>query len=104
MALSTRLRTAGDTHSSISLVRSKSQGKVPRLEIKNQTYDKLRQRHKKVKPFKYQGVWLLPTPTPPPPSPPKKTGWDTRLLQGTFPDNEVYIRTVAFTAGTYSVA
>ena len=59
MALSTRLRTAGDTRSRNPLVRSKAQGKVPRLEIKNQTYEKLRQRHKKVKPFKCQGVWLL---------------------------------------------
>ena len=33
MALSTRLRTAGDTRSSNSLVRSKARGKVPRLEI-----------------------------------------------------------------------
>ena len=42
MALSTRLRTAGDTRSNNSLVRSKAQVKVPRLEIKNQTYEKLR--------------------------------------------------------------
>ena len=45
MALSTRLRTAGDTSFSNSLVRSKAQGMVPRLEIKNKTYEKLRQRH-----------------------------------------------------------
>ena len=53
MALSTRLRMAGSalSLSSNSLVRSKAQGKVPRLEIKNQTYEKLRQRHKKVKPI-----------------------------------------------------
>ena len=37
MALSTRLRTAGDTRSSNSSVRSKAQDKVPRLEIKNPT-------------------------------------------------------------------
>ena len=47
MALSTRLRAAGDTRSNNSLVRSKAQGKVPRLEIKNKTYEKLSQRHKK---------------------------------------------------------
>ena len=41
MALSTRLRTAGDTRSSNSLVRSKARGNVPRLEIINQTYEKL---------------------------------------------------------------
>ena len=69
MALSTRLRTAGDTRSNNSLVRSKAQVKVPRLEIKNQTYEKLRQRHKKLKPFKCQGVWLLPLLPPPPPQP-----------------------------------
>ena len=57
--MSTNVRTAGDTHSSNFLVRLKAQGKVARLEIKNQTYEKLRQRHKKVKPFKCQGV-LLP--------------------------------------------
>ena len=37
MALSTRLRAAGNTRSKNSLVRSKTQGKVPRLEIKNKT-------------------------------------------------------------------
>ena len=68
MALSTKFRMAGGTRSSNSLVRSKAQGKVSRLEIKNQTYEKLRQRHKKVKPFKCQGVWLLPLyPSPPQP-------------------------------------
>ena len=43
----------------------KAQGKVPRLEIKNQTYEKLRQRHKKSKAFQVprSSVWLLP-PTP----------------------------------------
>ena len=35
-----------------------SKGKVLLLEIKNQTYKKLRQEDKKVKPFKCQGVWL----------------------------------------------
>ena len=44
--LSTRLRIAGDIRFNNSLVRSKAQGKVPRLEIKNQTYEKLSQRHK----------------------------------------------------------
>ena len=68
MALSAKFRMAGGTRSSNSLVRSKAQGKVSRLEIKNQTYEKLRQRHKKVKPFKCQGVWLLPLyPSPPQP-------------------------------------
>ena len=40
MALSTRLRAAGDTRSKNSLVRSKAQGKVSRVEIKNQTSEK----------------------------------------------------------------
>ena len=40
MALSTRLCTAEDTRSNNSLARSKVQGKVPRLEIKNQTSEK----------------------------------------------------------------
>ena len=45
--LSFGARTAGELdRSSNSLVRSKAQGKVPRLEIKNQTYEKLSQRHK----------------------------------------------------------
>ena len=79
MALSTRLSLAGGTRSSNSLVRSKAQGNVPRLEIKNQTYEKLRQRHKKLKPFKCHGVWLLP----PVPSSLPSTGWNTSLLQGT---------------------
>ena len=56
MALSTRLRAAEDTRSNNSLVRSKAQGKVSRVEIKNQTSEKIRQRHKKVKPLKCQGV------------------------------------------------
>ena len=68
MALSTRLRTAGDTRSSNSLVRLKAQGKVLRLEIKNQTYEKLRERHKKVESFKCQGVWILPPKSPPTPN------------------------------------
>ena len=74
MALSPRLCTAGDTRSNNSLVRSKAQGKVPRLEIKNQTSEKIRQRHKKVRPYKCQGVWLLP-PTPPPSPPPNRIGY-----------------------------
>ena len=65
-----------DTRSRNSLVRSKTQGKVPGLEIKNQTYEKLMQTHNKVKLFKCQGVWLLSQPPPPPPI------LFTSLLQG----------------------
>ena len=62
------------------LFSSFSKDKVPLLEIKNQTYEKLRRGYKKVKPFKCQqgavSRSLASTPLPP-------TGWDTSLLQCT---------------------
>ena len=69
MAQPTRLRTAGDTRSSNSLVRSKAQGKVQLILMANEGKDL------SVKEFGYY--------------PPLPTGWDSGLLHP-----QVYFRQI----------